>query len=171
MEEKSALSKAAMHINRGCLVVSVQAELYDELILQIQEDILEKIKETGVKGVIIDLSIVGLIDSFIGQTICDTARMASMLGAKTVLIGLRPEVVVSLIDLDLEFGDIKTALTLEYGFRILEPIVLPKEEIEEVEEEAEEDVIVAEGGIIKDEVAEDLGDDEELQEEEVEDET
>ncbi len=82
---------------------------------------------------IIDLSGVGIIDAFLCQKIFDTARMASMLGATTVLTGIKPEVVASLIDFDIEFKDILTARTLEEGFHVVEPIILPEEE------EADED--------------------------------
>lgn len=150
MEEKAALSKVTMHITRGCLVVLIQVELYDKVLLQIQGDILERVKETGVKGVIIDVSGVDVIDSFIAQTISDTARMASMLGATTVLTGLKPGVVASLIDLDFEPKGIQTAITLEEGFRILEPVVLPREESKEIEEPEEESGEDQEGGSYED---------------------
>ena len=134
MEEEIVLSKVAMHISRGCLIVPIQIELYDETILQIQRDILEIIKETGVKGVIIDVSGVEIIDSFLAQAIYDTVRMVSMLGAATVLTGLKPEVAASLVDLDIDFRDIQTAMNLEAGFQRLEPLVRLKEEPEEIEE-------------------------------------
>lgn len=135
MEEKIELSRVAMHISRGCLIVPIQIELYDEIIPRIQKDILERVKETGIKGVIIDVSGVEIIDSFFAQAICDTVRMVSMLGAATILTGLKPEVVASIVDLDIEFKDIKTAMNLEAGFQILEPLVRPKEELEEIEKD------------------------------------
>lgn len=133
MEEEIELSRVAMHISRGCLIVPIQIELYDEIILRIQKDILERVKETGVKGVIIDVSGVEIIDSFFAQAICDTARMTYMLGATTVLAGLKPEVAASLVDLDIDFRDIRTAMDIEAGFQRLEPLVRPKEEPEEIE--------------------------------------
>ena len=134
MEDEISLFRVAMQISRGCLIVPIQIELYDEIILRIQKDILERVKETGVKGVIIDISGVEIIDSFFAQAICDTARMTYMLGATTVLTGLKPEVAASIVDLDIEFKNINTALNLEAGFQILEPLVRPKEEPEEIEE-------------------------------------
>ncbi len=128
MEEKTYLSKVVMHITRGCLIVPVQGELYDEMVRQIQQDVLERVKETGIKGVIIDLSGVNIIDSFLAKAICDTAKMAAMLGATTVLTGFKPAVVVSLIDLNFEPGNIQTALTLEDGLQKLQPIVAEKRE-------------------------------------------
>jgi len=156
MEDKISLSGVAMHISRGCLIVPIQIELYDEIILRIQKDILERVKETGVKGVIIDVSGVEIIDSFFAQAICDTMEMAFMLGAETVLTGLKPEVAASLIDLDIDFKDIRTAMNLEAGFQRLEPLVRPKEEPEEIEEpegeiDEDQEVQVDEGEEIEEE--------------------
>jgi len=137
MEEKAAVSRVAMYITQGCLVVPIQVELHDELVLQIQEDILERVNKTGIKGVIIDVSGVAIIDSPLGRAISDTARVASLLGAKTVITGLRPGVVASLIDLDFDIRDVPTAVSLEEGFRMLAPVVASKEETEEAEEEIE----------------------------------
>lgn len=134
MEDKAVVSDVAMHIIRGCLVVPIQVELYDETIFRIQTAILERVNETGVKGVIIDLSGVGIIDAFMCQRIFNTARMASLLGATTVLTGIKPEVAASLIYLDIESKDILTARTIEDGFLIVEPVVLPEEEAGEVED-------------------------------------
>ncbi len=80
MEETVAPSEVGMYVTRGVLVVPIQTELPDELMPQIQMQVLEKVNDTGVKGVIIDVSRVNIIDSFIAQEICDTARMASVLG-------------------------------------------------------------------------------------------
>lgn len=156
MEEETALSRVAMYVTWGCLVVPIQVELNDELMLQIQEDILERVNKTGIKGVIIDVSGVAVIDSSLGRAIRDTARMASLLGAKTIISGLRPGVVSSLIDLDFKIEDVLTAISLEEGLRLLAPVTAPKEEPEEPEEaeEAEEEIEAAE------EKAEEGGEDE-----------
>jgi len=156
MEEEIELSRVAMHISRGCLIVPIQIELYDEIILRIQKDILERVKDTGVKGVIIDVSGVEIIDSFFAQAICDTARMTYMLGATTVLAGLKPEVAASLVDLDIDFRDIQTAMDIEAGFQRLEPLVRPKEEPEEIEEsegefDEDQEVQIGEDGEIEEE--------------------
>jgi rsbT antagonist protein RsbS len=153
MEEETALSQAAMYVIRGCLIVPIQVELNDELMLQIQEDILERVNKTGIKGVIIDVSGVAVIDSSLGRAIRDTVRMASLLGAKTIVSGLRPGVVSSLIDLDFKIEDVLTAINLEEGLRLLASVTASKEEPEEAEE-AEEEIEAAE------EKAEEGGEDE-----------
>lgn len=135
-----------MHISRGCLLVPLQDDLYDESILEMQAEILEKISQAGVKGVIIDLTSIDILDSFLANTLLDTGRMASLLGATTVVVGIKPELATVLVDLGLEFKDILTAITLEQGFQELRPIVEPEErpeeieETEEFEEETSEDV-------------------------------
>ena len=179
MEEKAALSKMVMPMIRGCLVVPIQIELYDASVIRIQESVLEKIRETGIKGVIMDVSAVEIMDSFIVQTISDTARMASMMGATTVLVGLQPGVVASLVDLELELGDIQTAITLEEGFQKLKPRVEPKEpeepeEIEGLQEETSEEEgteAKEEAGAVDNEAIEDVEEEEESIGEEFEDET
>lgn len=120
MEGKDLQSKINVHIVRGCLVVIIQTELYDKMLIWIQKDILEKIKKTGLKKVIIDLSGINIIDSFFVQTITNTARMASLLGATTVITGLTPGSVASMIDLGLELLDVRIVRTLELGFDFLE---------------------------------------------------
>ncbi len=134
MEDGRDVSPVTMHITRGCLVVPVQVELYDEVMLKIQEDILEMIRETGIKGVIIDVSGVNIIDIFIAQAIIDTAGAAGMLGAETVLTGLKPSVVASVVDMDLDFKNIRTALNLEEGLREIAFPETPEESEAEIVE-------------------------------------
>ncbi len=113
-------SDVAMHITYGCLVVPVDVELYDDTVLHIREEILAKVQETRVKGVIIDLSGVSVIDSFSGGVIQDTAKAVSLLGATTVISGLQPETAAVLVDLNLYFEGIAKASTLEAGLRLLQ---------------------------------------------------
>ena len=138
MEGEAASSKAALYVTRGCLVVPIQVELDDELMLQLQKDILKRVNKTELKGVIIDVSGVAVIDFSLGQAIFDTARMASLMGAKTVVTGLTPGVAASLTDLDFDPGDVPTATSLEEGFRILVPAATHEVKPEEVEEGLED---------------------------------
>ena len=118
----------------------IQIELTDRLMDQIQREILEGIDKTGVKGLVIDVSGVRVLDHFLAQKVSDTARMASLLGTTTVIVGFRPEVAAALVDLDFELKDVETALTFEGAYRKLEPVLLGQEQEEEVEEEVEEQV-------------------------------
>jgi rsbT antagonist protein RsbS len=127
MREEFAHTGVTMHVTHGCLVVPIQVEISDKAMLEIQAEILEKVSQTGVKGVIIDLAGVNILDSFLAQAFLDTGRMISLLGAGTVIVGIKPELVSALVDLGLEFKDILTAITLEQGFQKLRPIVEPEE--------------------------------------------
>jgi rsbT antagonist protein RsbS len=130
--------KISMHIIQGCLVVPIQIELTDEAVLGVQSAILQKVHATGIKGVILDLSDVEIADAFLGNTIKNIVRMTALLGATTVVTGLQPGVVASLVDLEIEFGDIHTVLTHEDGFKILAELTEPIED-ESSEEEEETD--------------------------------
>ena len=146
MEDNSNLSKVAMYVTKGYLIVPIQVELYDENIIQMQKDILKKVNEKMIEGVIIDLSAVDIIDSFLGQSLCDTVKMNSMLGATTILTGFQPEVAASIIELNLEFKDIQTAINIEEGFQRLDALLAPQEEslaeTEKGREEEEEEEII-----------------------------
>lgn len=138
MEEEITLSKVGMYVTRDCLVVPIQVELHDELVTQIQEDILRRVKGEQLKGVVIDLSGVAILDSVLARGVFDTAQMTSLLGVRTVITGLSAGVVASLIDLDFAPGNVPIALTLDEGLQTLEPYMKPKEEPEEAEEPEEE---------------------------------
>jgi rsbT antagonist protein RsbS len=114
-------SEVAMHITYGCLVVPVQVELYDNTVLHIREEILAKVQEEKVKGVIIDLSGVSVIDSFSAGVIRDTARAVALLGTRAVISGLRPDTVASLVDLNIYFEGTAKVSSLEEGLRLLQP--------------------------------------------------
>ncbi|WLR51057.1 STAS domain-containing protein [Bacillus tianshenii] len=97
------------------LLISIQWELDDQTALQFQEDLLNKIHETGAKGVVIDLTSIDMIDSFIAKVLGDVVNMSNLLGAKVVLTGIQPAVAITLIDLGIYLRDVPTALDLEQG--------------------------------------------------------
>ncbi len=144
MNDESAPLEIGMGVVRGCLVVPIQVELHDDTVLRIQADILKSVEATAVKAVIVDLSAVRVLDTFAFGTFADTAKMASLLGATTILVGLQPGVVSALVALDVEFEGIRTALTLEDAFKQLETIVsnpIEREESEhgDAEEQADDE--------------------------------
>lgn len=102
------------------IIVPVQVELHDRAAMKLQEDILLKIEETGASGLIIDVSAVGIVDSFLGRLLGETAKMARLMGAETVLVGMKKEVVITLIQLGMIVKDLHTALNLEEGLSLLE---------------------------------------------------
>jgi rsbT antagonist protein RsbS len=101
------------------LLVSIQVELDDQTVLTFQEDLLNKIKDTGAKGVVIDLTSVDMIDSFIAKVLGDVIVMTSLMGTKAVLTGIQPAVAITLIELGITLENVHTALDLEQGISIL----------------------------------------------------
>ncbi|ATH94446.1 RsbT antagonist protein RsbS [Bacillus glycinifermentans] len=104
----------------NCLLVSIQVELDDQTALNFQEDLLNKIYETGSNGVVIDLTSVDIIDSFIAKVLGDVITMSKLMGAKVVLTGIQPAVAVTLIELGISLDEIETALDLEKGLERLQ---------------------------------------------------
>jgi rsbT antagonist protein RsbS len=101
------------------LVASIQVALHDRSAVQFKDDILHRIYETKAKGLILDLTAVDVVDSFIGKLIGEIGDMAGLMGAKVVITGLQPAVAITLIELGLELEGIITALNLEKGIEAL----------------------------------------------------
>jgi rsbT antagonist protein RsbS len=117
-------------------VVPIQEELSKEAALRIQRNLLEQVYAKSIKGVIIDLSGVKVIDGILWEVFSKTARMVKMLGFPTVITGLRPGVVASIIDLDLDFSDLITAMNLEDALEILTQSTEPEMDAEDIENDA-----------------------------------
>jgi rsbT antagonist protein RsbS len=101
------------------LLVSIQIDLHDQLAVQLQEDLTNAIQRHGASGVLIDISAVEVVDSFIGRMISDISAMGRILGARTVLVGMRPAVAITLVELGLSLPGVETALTVERGMERL----------------------------------------------------
>lgn len=97
------------------LLASIQTEIDDKTAIQFQEDLLNKIREYSTTGVVIDLTSVELIDSYIAKVLGDVVTMSDLMGAKVVLTGIQPAVAITLIDLGILLGNVPTALDLEQG--------------------------------------------------------
>jgi len=119
MPVETAVYGIEMYHLQGVLVVPIPAGIHDQPAIELQRVILERIKRTGVKGVVIDVAGVSIIESSVARTISRTAKMAALLGARTILTGLRPGVVAALIDRDIDFSGLLTAATLDAGIRDL----------------------------------------------------
>jgi len=103
-----------------CLLVSIQVDMHDQLAMQLQDDLTAAIQKFGAKGVLVDISALDIVDSFIGRMIADTAGMARILGAQTVLVGMQPAVAITLVELGLSLPGVSTALTVERGMALLQ---------------------------------------------------
>lgn len=97
------------------LLISIQIDLDDQTAIQFQEDLLNKIHKSGSTGVVIDLTSVEIIDSFIAKVLGDVVTMSDLMGARVVLTGIQPAVAMTLIDLGIHLQDVPTALDLEQG--------------------------------------------------------
>ena len=103
----------------GFLLVTVQVDMHDRLALKLQDDLTEKIVQYGSRGVLIDISALEVVDSFIGRMLGNIASMSRILDAQTVVTGMRPAVAITLVELGMSLPGIRTALTAERGMQIL----------------------------------------------------
>lgn len=101
------------------LLVTIQVDMHDQLAMTLQDDLTEKISKTGAKGVLLDISALEMVDSFIGRVIANIAGMSRILDADTVLVGMQPAVAITLVELGLSLPGIKTAIDVERGMRYL----------------------------------------------------
>ena len=101
------------------LLVTIQVDMHDRLAMTLQDDLTERIVRDRAKGVLIDISALDLVDSFIGRMISNTAAMARVLDAQTVLVGMQPAVAITLVELGLTLPGVKTALNVEKGMQLL----------------------------------------------------
>jgi rsbT antagonist protein RsbS len=131
--------KTIIHETQSCLVLSIQEELSKQAALRIQTDLLERIHGHRLKGVVIDLSGVKVIDSILWDVFSKTSQMVKMLGAPCYLTGLNPGVVASIIDLNIDIREVNTARTLEDALATLNRS-LPLDVAEEDEDGEPDDV-------------------------------
>ena len=101
------------------LLVSIQIDLEDRLAVQLQEDLADRIVATGAHGVLIDITALDLVDSFVGRMLATIAAMSRVLDAETVVVGMRPAVAITLVELGLPLTGIRTALNVELGLASL----------------------------------------------------
>ncbi|MFD0304427.1 STAS domain-containing protein [Streptomyces sp. NPDC127119] len=102
------------------LLVSIQIDLDDQSVLALQDDLAAKVVESGAHGVVIDITALDIVDSFVGRMLATVASLSRLLDAQTVVVGMRPAVAITLVELGLSLGGVRTALTLEKGLQVLE---------------------------------------------------
>ncbi|EMO8017210.1 STAS domain-containing protein [Listeria monocytogenes] len=102
-----------------CLLISIQSELDDHTAVEFQEDLLAKIHETSARGVVIDITSIDFIDSFIAKILGDVVSMSKLMGAKVVVTGIQPAVAITLIELGITFSGVLSAMDLESGLEKL----------------------------------------------------
>jgi len=101
------------------LLVTIQVDMHDRLALALQDDLTSRIVKDGARGVLIDISSLDVVDSFIGRMIGNTAAMARVLDAETVVVGMQPSVAITLVELGLTLSGVRTALNVEKGMALL----------------------------------------------------
>ncbi|HWE82481.1 MAG TPA: STAS domain-containing protein [Gaiellaceae bacterium] len=101
------------------LLLTIQVDMHDRLALRLQDDLTERIVKEHARGVLIDISALELVDSFIGRMLANIAGMARVLDADTVVVGMRPAVAITLVELGLSLPDVRTALNVELGMELL----------------------------------------------------
>ncbi|KAF1036505.1 MAG: RsbT antagonist protein RsbS [Herbaspirillum frisingense] len=102
------------------LLVTIQVDMHDRLAMALQDDLTARIVSDRARGVLIDISALDVVDSFIGRMISNTASMARVLDARTVVVGMQPAVAITLVELGLTLEGVKTALNVERGVKLLE---------------------------------------------------
>src|SRR2546426_11425793 len=103
----------------GYLLVTIQVDMHDRLALTLQDDLTDRIVKTHAKGVLIDISSLEVVDSFIGRMLGNIAAMSKVLDAETVVVGMRPAVAITLVELGLSLKGVRTALNVEKGMELL----------------------------------------------------
>jgi rsbT antagonist protein RsbS len=111
----------------SCLLVTIQVDMHDQLAMTLQDDLTERISLTRARGVLIDISSLEIVDSFIGRTLGNIAAMARILDATTVVVGMRPAVAITLVELGMALDGVRTALDVEKGMALIQSALAARE--------------------------------------------
>ena len=109
-----------------CLVVSIQVDMHDRMAMTLQDDLTERIVATRAQGVLIDISSLEIVDSFIGRMLGTIAGVGRVLDACTIVVGMRPAVAITLVELGLSLPGVRTALNIEKGMELIRGTIAPR---------------------------------------------
>lgn len=112
---------AILRLN-GFLLVTIQVEMHDQLVLRLQDDLTSLLDKTHARGVLIDISALDIVDSFIGRALGQIAAISRVMNAVTVIVGMRPAVAITLVELGIPLTGLRTALTVDRGMRLLDEL-------------------------------------------------
>ena len=121
------------------LLVTIQIDLYDRIALNLEADLIQMVSTTGAKGVLIDISTVSIVDSFMGRIINNIASMSKILDAETVVVGMQPAVAITLVELGLPLEGVFTALDVERGMTLLKQKIVLAEMQEDANANTQDD--------------------------------
>ena len=110
------------------LLVSIQVDLHDSLAMTLQDDLTARLVKVRAKGVLIDISALEIVDSFIGRIMGNMASLISMLGAHSVVVGMQPAVAMTIIELGMSLSNVRTALNVDQGMALLRTLADPGED-------------------------------------------
>jgi rsbT antagonist protein RsbS len=110
------------------LLVTIQVDMHDRLAMTLQDDLTSRISATGARGVLLDISSLEIVDSFIGRMISNIAAMARVLDAETVVVGMQPAVAITLVELGLSLPGVRTALNVEKGMAMLRSLTADQDD-------------------------------------------
>jgi rsbT antagonist protein RsbS len=113
-----------------CLLVSIQVDMHDRLAMALRDDLTERITTQRARGVLVDISGLDVVDSFIGRMLNDLAAMSKVLDAVTVVVGMRPAVAITLVELGLSMAGVRTALNVEKGIELIRRLVDGRADVE-----------------------------------------
>ena len=105
------------------ILVTIQVDLHDKLVMTLQNDIAEEISKSGTRGVLIDISALEIVDSFVGRMLANVASVAKILGAETVVVGMQPAIAITLVELGMTLEGVRTALNAAMGMDLLRDLV------------------------------------------------
>jgi rsbT antagonist protein RsbS len=120
------------------LLVTIQVDMYDRLALNLENDLVNMVQKVNAKGVLIDISALSIVDSFIGRILGNIANMSKILDAETVVVGMQPAVAITLVELGLPLNGVHTALNVEKGMELLRNKVVNLYEAEEADDDEDD---------------------------------
>jgi rsbT antagonist protein RsbS len=126
----------------GFLLVTIQVDMHDRLAMTLQDDLTNRITQTYARGVLIDISALDIVDSFIGRVLGNIAKMSRVLDAETVVVGMQPAVAITLVELGLSLKEVRTALNVEKGMTLLRSSLGATPQVTAVQGDAEDDAEV-----------------------------
>jgi rsbT antagonist protein RsbS len=105
------------------LLVTIQVDLHDRLVTVLQDDLTHRVSQTGARGVLIDISALDMVDSYIGRMLATIAAITHVLDARTVVVGMQPSVAITLVELGLSMSGVRTALNVDRGIHLLRKLL------------------------------------------------